>query len=159
MSEDTREQLEKRYAESCRKMEQLMEQLPEMEQKNATWRRLRQLKELFQAEEAYERLAAERVFMEEQEQSYRKAGKPGMSAYIQAQMGYREGPLKEARQQYYKCLKESGFERGEAAREWLESCAANEEQLKQELETFQEEYSRTLAQCQQLDKELYGENE
>lgn len=159
MSEYTREQLEAAYAESCERMERLMERLPEMERKDKSCKRLYLVSELLQAEEVRERLKTERAFMEEQEARYRKAGKLGMSAYVQSQMGYRQGPLKEAEQKCLELLKKSGFESAEEARQWNTDCREDEEALRREIEAFQEEYGRTLARCQQLDAQLYGDGE
>lgn len=157
MSEDTREQQEEQFLQSCREMEALMARLPEMEKKNALWKRMCQAEQLLKAGEAYDRLVAERAFQEEQRKRCQEAGKKGLSAYIEAQMGYRQGPITEAKRTYDRLLKESGFESAQEAREWLSCRGENQEALKQEIETFQDAYSQALSKCQRLDEELCGE--
>ncbi len=49
MSEDTREQQEEQFLQSCREMEALMARLPEMEKKNALWKRMCQAEQLLKA--------------------------------------------------------------------------------------------------------------
>lgn len=158
MSEDTRRQQEERLEACCQRMEGLVKRLPEMEKKNTVWKRMHLAEKCLQAGEEYERLASEMAFQEEQKKHYQEAGKRGLSAYIEAQIGYRQGPVAEIRQTYERLLAESGFKSIDEAREWLVLCGEDKEALKQEIEAFQDEYNRTLAECQRLDEELYGAN-
>lgn len=153
MSENTREHLEKKFAQSCRKMEQLMKRIPQMNEQNAKWKRMKDTEELLMALRAYERLEEERAFMQKEEQAYAKAGKTGMSAYIQSQMGYRQGPLNETWARCQTLKEKTGFETREQAEKWLDSCGDITE-LEREIQDYQKEYNETLKLCQELDQEL-----
>ncbi len=135
------------------KMKTLMEQLPEMEQLSLCCSRMQTAAKAIKQASHLQMLLEEQKHLQQEAAKYQEAGNQGLSAYIQNQMGYRQGPVKEQKTQLQKLLAQGGFADVSEAEAFLAGPESAEE-LQKRIQAFQKEYAETLAKCREIDAQL-----
>lgn len=136
------------------RMEALMEQLPAMEQLSLLHDRMKTAQQAIEESAQLQMLLNEQEHMRQEAEKYQEAGNQGLSVYIQNQMGYRQGPIRERKAKLAQLLEHGSFSGVAEAETLLSGAAQSVDTIEKKILAFQREYAQVLEKCREIDTQL-----